>query len=331
MQEASRLMVEIEDPITTLVRLLDKNLQVVKDDGSLAKIHVSTEWYDRELLKNHDGQVTVGLDRSEDQKIGLSATLRRRVGYARMNIWVVDKPGVTGKEMRNKLRQEVNRVVREKRTKPNETFYDYVGVGPLTGTHKAYYAKSASELAPDAPDWTEFSAADYEKIWSSDDDRFSYSQSENGKYSLLLFRVNIESDEKTVKKIILKFEGYGIAPAGNGVTVKVWNSEASAWQNTQTGTGGGDEEIVIALTSSLTDFVDADGYVSLLARTSNPSDGVSVAAIYCDYSEGVVTVEGIAYVDIMSYRDEDEVRVKPFVWRTEFTVKTWLFENVMVT
>jgi hypothetical protein len=324
-------MTEIEDPVTTLVRLLDKNVQVVKDDGSLAKIYVSTEWYDRELLKNYDGQVTVGLDHSEDQKIGLSATLRRRVGYARVNIWVVDKPGVTGREMRNKLRQEVNRVLREKRTKPNETRYDYVGVGPLTGTHKAYYAKSASEPTPDAPDWTELSAADYEKIWHSDDQRFSYSQSENGKYSLLLFRVKIESDEKTAKEIVLKFEGYGTAPAGNGVTIKVWNSEVSAWQNPQTGTGGSDEEIVLTLTSSLTDFVDADGYAYLLARTTNPSDGVSPAAIYCDYSEYLVTVEGITYVDIVSYRDEDEVRVKPFLWRTEFTVKTWLFENVMVT
>jgi len=324
-------MAEIEDLVTTLVRLLDKNLRVVKDDGSLANIHVSTEWYDRELLKNCDGQVTVGLDRSEDQKIGLSATLRRRVGYARVNIWVVDKPGVTGREMRNKLRQEVNRVVREKRTKPNETLYDYVGIGPLTGTHKAYYAKSASELAPDAPDWTELSAADYEKIWRSEDDRFSFSQSENGKYSLVLFRIKVESDEKTLKETVLKFEGYGTAPAGNGVTIKVWNSGASAWQNSQTGTGASDEEIVIALTSSLTDFIDADGYVYLLARTTNQSDGASPAAIYCDYSECLVTVEGITYVDVVSYRDEDEVRVKPFLWRTEFMVKTWLFENVMVT
>jgi len=324
-------MTEIEDPVVTIVRLLDKNLRVVKDNGSLANIYVSAEWYDRELLKNYDGQVTVGLDHSEDQKMGLSATLRRRVGYARVNIWVVDKPGVTGREMRNKLRQEVNRVVREKRTKPNETIYDYVGVGPPTGTHKAYYAKSASELVPDAPDWTEFSAADYEKIWRSDDDRFSYSQSENGKYSLLLFRIEVESDEKTVKKVVLKFEGYGTAPAGNGVTVKVWNSGVSAWQNIQTGTGGSDEEIVVTLTSSLTDFIDADGYVYLLARTTSPSDGVSPATIHCDYSECLVTVEGITYVDIVSYRDEDEVRIKPFLWRTEFTVKTWLFENVMVT
>jgi len=324
-------MVEIEDPVTTLVRLLEKNVRVVKDDGSLAKIYVSTEWYDRELLKNYDGQVTVGLDHSEDQKIGFSATLRRRVGYARVNVWVVDKPGVTGRKMRNKLRQEINRVVREKRTKPNETIYNFVGVGPLTGTHKAYYAKSASELAPDASDWTELSASEYEKIWSSDDNRFSYSQSENGKYSLILFRFKIESDEKVAKKIVLKFEGYGTAPAGNGVTVKVWNFTAYAWQNAQTGTGGSDEEILVTLTSSLTEFIDANGYVYLLARTTNPSDGVSSAAIHCDYSECAVTVEGITYVDIVSYRDEDEVRVKPLLWRTEFMVKTWLFESVQVT
>jgi GNAT superfamily N-acetyltransferase len=157
-------MVQIEDPVTTLVRLLDTNIQVVKDDGSLADICVTTEWYDRELLKNVDGQVTVGLDHSEDQKLGFSATSRRRVGYARVKIWVVDKPGSAGKQIRNKLRQEVNRVVREKRTKPNQTNYNYVGVGAESATHRAYYAESASELAPDAQEWTEFSAADYEKL-----------------------------------------------------------------------------------------------------------------------------------------------------------------------
>lgn len=324
-------MVEIEDPVTTLARLLDKNIQVVKDDGSLADICVTTEWYDRELLKNIDGQVTVGLDHSEDQKLGFSATLRRRVGIARVNIWVVDKPGFAGKQIRNKLRQEINRVVREKRTKPNETNYNYVGVGAGSVSHRAYYAESASELALGAEEWTEFSAADYEKIWQSDDIRFSYSQSEAGKYSLLLFRIKVESNEKTVKKIVLKFEGYGTAPAGNGVTVKVWNSEASAWQNTQTGTGGEDEEVIITLESSLSDFIDSEGYLYLLARTTNVSDGVSPAVIHCDYADCLVTVEGITYVDMVSYRDEDEVRVKPFIWRTEFTVKTWLFENVTVT
>jgi hypothetical protein len=324
-------MVEIEDPVVTLARLLDTNIQVVKDDGSLADIRVTTEWYNRELLKNVDGQVTVGLDHSEDQKLGFSATSRRRVGYARVKIWVVDKPGSGGKQIRNRLRQEVNRVVREKRTKPNQTSYSYRGVGAESATHRAYYAESASELAPDAQEWTEFSAEDYEKLWQSDDNRFNHSQSEDGEYSLLLFRIKVESNQKTVKKIVLKFEGYGTAPAGNGVTVKAWNSEASAWQSTQTGTGVEDEEVTITLESSLTDYIDSDGYVYLLARTTNASNGSSPAVIHCDYADCLVAVEGISYVDMVSYRDIDDVRLKPYIWRTEFTVKTWLFENVTVT
>jgi hypothetical protein len=297
----------------------------------LADICVTTEWYDRELLKGVDGQVTVGLDHSEDQKLGFSASLRRRVGYARVNIWVVDRPGSMGRQIRDKLRQEINRIIREKRTKPNETVYSYVGVGAGSVNHAAYYTESVSELAPDAQEWTEFSAADYEKLWQSDDSRFTYSQSENGQYSLLLFRVKVGSDEKTVKKAVLKFEGYGTAPAGNGVTVKVWNSEASAWQNAQTGTGDADEEVTVTLESSITDYIDSDGYVYLLARTTNPSNGASPAVIHCDYADCLVVVEGICYVDIVSYRDADDVRLKPTIWRTEFTVKSWLFENVTVT
>ncbi len=316
----------VEDPVTTLVRLLDKNMRVVKDGGSLAKIHVSKEWYDRQLLKDYDGQVTVGLDHSEDQRLGFSATMRRRVGFAKVNIWTIQ-----GQDMREKMRQEINRVIREKRTKPNVTPYDFVGVGPSTGTHKAYDAASASELAPGDAGWSELTAAEYEKLWYSDDDRHSKSVNVNLEYALMLFRFKIEPKEKTVKKIVLNFEGYGTAPAGNGVTIKAWNFSTSAWESAQSGSGSGDETITITLTSSLTDFIDSDGYVYLLARTTNPSDGSTAAVIYCDYSQSVITVEGITYADIVSYRDEDEVRVKPFLWRTEFTVKTWLFENVYQT
>jgi len=324
-------MPETEDPTTTLVRLLDKNMRVVKEDGSSASVHVSAEWYDRELLRHYDGQVTVGLDRSEDQKLGFSAASRRRVGYSRVNVWVIDKPGsVVGRDLRNKLREEINRIIREKRTKPNETDCNFLGVGQATGTHKAYHAGSGGELAPGDAGWTELTNTEYEKLWYSEDSRFSRLTSVNLNYAQLLFKFKVEPNEKVVKKIVLKFEGYGTAPAGNGVTIKVWNFTASAWQNAQAGTGGVDETITIMLTSSLTDFIDVDGYMYLLARTTNPSNGVTAAAIYCDYSECGITVEGITYADIVSYRDEDEVRVKPFLWRTEFTVKTWLFENVMV-
>jgi len=308
-------------------------MHVAKDDGSLANVCVSEQWYDRELLKSYDGQVTVGLERSEDTKIGLSGMARRRVGFARVNIWAVDKPeqGVAGRKMRDKIRAEINRIVREKRSNPNETLYNFAGIGQTTGTLKAYHAGSSSELIPTSTSWIQLINMEYEKIWHSDDNRFSKSVDINLQYALILFRFKIDPDKKVIEKFVLKFEGYGTAPGGNGVTIKVWNHNALAWQNPASGMGETDEVITIALTSNLIDFIDSNGYLYLLARTTNPSDGATAAVLHCDYSECVVTVEGITYCDIVSYRDEDQVNVKPFIWRTEFTVKSWLFENIYST
>jgi len=316
-------MTSFEDPVTTVVRLLDKNMHLVQDDGSLASVYCSKEWYDQELLKNYDGQVTVGLQRADDQKLTLNAINRRRLSFLKVNAWS------SNRDVREKLCEEINRIIREKRTVPNVTDYDFVGVGPPTGTHKAHHAASDSELPPSSVGWTELSAEEYQKLWYSDDDRFSKSQSENGKYSMVLLHFKIESKEAVVKKIVLAFEGYGTAPSGNGVTVKVWDHINTVWEEAQTGTGGADETITITLTSSLTDYVDDDGYVYLLARTTNPSNGVVAAILYCDYVLCTVTVNGITYCDVVGFRDLDQVRVKPFLWRTEFIVKTWMFEKVL--
>jgi hypothetical protein len=315
-------MSELENPVDTVVRLLSKNMWVVKEDGSLASMLVSREWYDRELFKNYDGQITVGLAESRDTKIEMSGRLRRRVGSLRVNVWSQNMLTC------QKMVEEVNRIVRQNRNKPNETLYYFRGIGQATGTHKAYHAGSAEELTPQHASWTELANVEYEKIWYSDDNRHSKSHTVNGEYALMLFRFKIDSREKTVKKIVLAFEGYSTAPAGNGVTIKVWNHVASAWQNAQQGTGGADETISITLTSGLTDYIDDSGYVWLLARTTNLSDGITPAVLYCDYACCTVTVNGITYLDIVSYRDADRVDVKPFIYRTEFTLKSWSFEDI---
>jgi hypothetical protein len=315
-------MSEVENPVDTVVRLLSKNMWVVKEDGSLASILVSKEWYDRELFKNYDGQITVGLAESRDTKIEMSGRLRRRFGSLRVNVWSQDMLN------RQKMVEEVNRIVRQNRNKPNETLYYFAGVGRPIGTHKAYSAGSADELSPNHAGWNELSDLEYQKIWYSDDNRYSKSHNVNGEYALMLFRFKVDSREKTVKKIILAFEGYGTAPTGNGVTIKIWNHITQAWQNAQQGTGGADETIGITLTSGLTDYIDDSGYVWLLARTTNPSDGTTPAVLYCDYACCTVTVNGITYLDMVSYRDADRVDVKPFIFRTEFTLKSWSFEDV---
>ncbi|MCL6579170.1 MAG: hypothetical protein K6T73_07270 [Candidatus Bathyarchaeota archaeon] len=315
-------MSEVENPVDTVVRLLSKNMWVVKEDGSLASILVSKEWYDRELFKNYDGQMTVGLAESRDTKIEMSGRIRKRVGSLRVNVWSQDML------TRQKMVEEVNRIVRQNRNKPNETFYYFAGVGQATGTHKAYHGGSAEELIPQHASWNELTNVEYEKIWYSDDNRYSKSHNVNGEYALMLFRFKIDSREKTVKKIVLAFEGYGTAPAGNGVTIKIWNHVTQAWQNAQNGTGGADETITITLTSLLTYYIDDSGYVWLLARTTNPSNGTTPAVLYCDYACCTVTVNGITYLDIVSYRDADRVDVKPFIFRTEFTLKSWSFEDI---
>jgi len=38
----------------------------------------------------------------------------------------------------------------------------------------------------------------------------------------------------------------------------------------------------------------------------------------------------LAYLDVVSYRDLDRVDVKPFIYRAEFVLKSWVFENLGV-
>ena len=326
-------MSELEDPVTTVIRLLSKNMRIVKEDGSLASVYVSREWYDRELFKNHDGQITVGLAESRDTKVEMSGRIRRRLGTLRVNVWATDRAASSdsGRLMRQKMVEEVNRIVRENRTVPNQTVYDFAGLGyPEGDPHKAFQAGASSELAPGNTGWTELTNEEYQKIWYSDDTRYSKSHNVNGEYALMLFRFKVESREKTVKKIVLVFEGYGTAPGGNGVTVKVWEHVNEVWEQAQTSVGGADETITVTLTSNLIDYIDEGGYVWLLAKTTNASDGTTAAVLYCDYVKCTVTVNGITYLDVVSFRDVDRVDVKPFIFRTEFVLKSWAFENVEV-
>jgi len=334
-------MTEVEDPVTTLVRLLKTNMRLMNDDGSLASIYMSREWYDRELLKNYDGQVTVGLRQPSPVKpLNLDHSLSQRILNFKIDSWVVDKAGKqAGTRTRSKLREEILRIIREKRFKPNETTYRFYGLG-TGGQHDAYHAGATSELAPSSASWLELTNTEYEKLWYSDDNRFSKSVNVNLQYALMLFKFKLETSkydphENNVKKIVLSFEGYGTAPAGNGVTIKVWNHVAATWQNAQVGTGGADETITITLSSNLTDYIEMDssgvGYIYLLIRTTNPSDGVTPAVLYCDYVKCVLTVEGLTHVKLGTYNDADEVSVKPFLWHTEFTSTGWIIENVQAT
>jgi hypothetical protein len=320
-------MSAIEDSALTLARLLRTKMRVVKDDGGLASVIVSGEWLNSDAFKGYDGQVTVGLAECIEQKLDLTGKNRRRMPTLRVNVWTTDMPNAAenGKSMRNKIVEEINRVIHQNQTSPNATVYDYVGASSSSLGCRAF--SGDSEAAPSA-DWSELCDSDYQKLWYSDDNYCLVSASESGKYGVLLFGFKLESAENSVERLIWSFEGYGTAPGANGVTVKAWNHTAGIWQNTQTNQAHqSDAAVAITLAANLPDYIDDEGYVWFLARTNGASDGEVPAVLNCDYSSCAATVNGIGYCDVASYRILDRTDIKPFIYRTEFTIKSWFIQN----
>jgi len=308
----------MENPVDTVIRLLTDKISVVKDDGSQAKVSVSREWLSQEALQNVDGHVTVGLFEAVDNKLELTGRLRRRLVNLRVNVWSLDS------QMRFKIVEEVLRVVRQNRYTPADRLYDFLYVQQGDNTHKAYWATSLSDLPPGDSNWHEFLS---EALRKSDDARFGVSA--YAKFALMLFRFKIDVKESLVKKIVLAFEGYGTCPYGNGFSIRVWNHVANAWQHLQSSSSSSDDTLTIALTSNISDYIDDNGYVWLLAKTLYAGTGV-FSNLYCDYVSCTITVKGVSYLDVVSYRDVDRVDVKPFLYHTELVLKSWVLEDLEV-
>jgi len=97
------------------------------------------------------------------------------------------------------------------------------------------------------------------------------------------------------------------------------------------GGGGGegsDEILTVTLSENLPDFIDEDGYVWLLVRTTNPSNGATPAVLYCDFVQCMFQVYGLSHVDVISYRNVEMTEVKPYLYRCEFLLRGWLFESL---
>ncbi len=329
-------MSELEDPVATLLRLINSRIRITKDNGDAAKLLATEAAFDREiLLKEYDAQITLQVDPVlgvQDQKLNLSGSKRRLVHFFKCTVHSIDKtaPGAdVGRVMRNKVTEQIKAIIRENRTLPYETAYNFAGLGyPSGDPHKAYSVGAASELAPSAAGWAELSAVGYQDIWYSNNVRYSKSAAVNNQYGLMLFRFKVGSREQCVKSLVLSFEGYGTAPGGNGVTVKVWNHVTGAWQYAQYGTAAADEALAITISANWTDYVDSDDYVWMIARTTNPSNGITPAVLHCDFVQLIVQVRGITNCDVVSYKLIDVVEVKPFLFKTELVLKGWAFEDI---
>ncbi|MGD6807598.1 MAG: hypothetical protein ACQCN4_11640 [Candidatus Bathyarchaeia archaeon] len=337
-------MSEVENPVITVLRLIESRIRVVKDDGGLARVLCSQANYDRELLKDYDAQITVSKtsEPCQAQKHTLDGKLRRRIYSLRTTITTVDKLSSSdaGRVMRDKVLEQLLLIIPENRNLPYRTVYNFYPTDSTSTTHKAYDGAATTEPVPSNPVWTELSNSEYANLWGSDDLRHSKSATGSGEFAFMLFRFKIgvktgeshnEPRKQCIKRVLLAFEGFGLAPSGNGVTIKVWDNTSGAWGNSQSGSSATDETLSINLTENLTNYVDADGYLCLMAKTTNPSDGVSPAVLYCDFVQATVDVRGITFCDIQSYRDVDVVDVKPFLYKEEIVIVAWLFESIAIS
>ncbi len=338
-------MSELENPVVTILRLIESRLRIVKDDGGLARVLCSQANYDRELLKDYDAQITVSKtsDPCQQQKHTLDGKLRRRIYSLRATITTTDKPtpnADTGKVMRDKVLEQLLLIIPENRNLPYRTTYNFYPLDATSTTHKAYNAVATTEPEPSNASWAELPSAEYANLWGSDDAVHSKSANGNGEYPFTLFRFKIGSKageirnkarKQCLKRVVLAFEGFGTAPQGNGVTFKVWDVAAGTWSNPLIGSAGEDETLTLTLTSDLTNYVNSDGFLYMLARTTNPSDGISPAVLNCDFVQATVDVRGITFCDVHSYRDVDVVDVKPFLFKEEIQIVAWLFESIAIS
>lgn len=338
-------MSELENPVITVLRLIESRLRVVKDDGGLARVLCSQANYDRELLKDYDAQITVSktAEPCQQQKHTLDGKLRRRIYSLRATITATDKstPNAdAGRVMRDKVLEQLLLIVPENRNLPYRTIYNFYPLDATSATHKVYDAAATSELEPSNASWAELPSAEYANLWGSDDVRHSKSANGNGEYPFMLFRFKIgskageirnEPRKQCLKRVVLAFEGFGTAPQGNGVTLKVWDNVAVGWSNPLTGSAGTDEILSLTLTSDIANYVNSDDFLYLMARTTNPSDGISLAVLNCDFVQATVDVRGVTFCDVHSYKDVDVVDVKPFLYKEEIQILAWLFESVAIS
>jgi len=112
-------MSQTEDPKTTLVNLIKNNIVLKKDDNQTpATVHVSQEWFNSQLFRDFDAQITVGLVDGSLEKLNVGGSWVRHGDRYRIIGWSVDKAGITGKGMRWKIRCEIERIIRANRKSP---------------------------------------------------------------------------------------------------------------------------------------------------------------------------------------------------------------------
>ena len=146
------------------------------------------------------------------------------------------------------------------------TVYDFKD----TVNNKAYEGYDDNKPADVPPDYeVELSGDEYHAINTSDNNRASYAKSgmPEGQYEFHRFKFKINELISDISQLYVMHEGYGSIGGQTGLHFYVWNYTASEWDEVNYNLAGSDTVIDKTYTSGFSNYINASGYLQLLAET----------------------------------------------------------------
>lgn len=325
-------MTEREDAVDTLVRLLDTEINLTYDDGTSAPVLVTRQKCDRHKFKDYAGQIQVAKTIPATVKpLNLEQSVTQYIINLAIQSCAVKNATAEGDRIRQLLREEILRVLRQHRFIPHKTTFDYVNITTATAKHTAFHQTKATQPNPDDVDWTEFTNTEYGKIAVSDDDDINISTSTNTKYPFILLTFKFPTPKETqVSVIVIDAEGFGVIPGGNGFQLSVWNHVTSTWEQTASHTEASDSLLTKTISSGIANYIHEAGgfgYIYVLIQTTQPSDG-TLTTVNLDYADSILTVDTITHLRTPTFQDVDEQEGKECFFKTVFSVVGWLIDTV---
>jgi len=184
--------------------------------------------------------------------------------------------------------------------------YDFQGISNPSSTHVAYEGTDSNQppTSLESIYSTELSSGKYINISSSDDNRawygFQYSDYHR-------FKFRIYEPVNTITQIYVEHEGYGVdiddtdGIGPPGLTLYVWNYMTAKWEALDSHNEGGPTDGILqkTITQNIENYVDANGYLNLLAQTKENSyscpllyayDGKQFVFVSDLYNRGILGV-----------------------------------------
>jgi hypothetical protein len=191
---------------------------------------------------------------------------------------------------------------------PKADFAGKVSASTVENANIAKRVGSQSSLQSPSAGWQEFASNEYSNIFNLDGTIQGQSTSTNTNIAQQLFSFNLIEHvlrkygsavfgaavttvdrvtwlKANVGKMAANWFGYGSGPAGNKAYFTIWYQNVTIWDSSpQTHTNGSVTKLSKVNSSTISNFIDANGFVHYLAY-ADASDGTTASTINTDFVE----------------------------------------------